>query len=177
MTMANAPPAFVLPAALASRGFALRPETEADIPFLVRLYASTREAELEHAPWEPLSKVAFLLNQFEAQRHHYYAYFPDTAFDVIERHGVPMGRLYLEPRPESYHIIDIALMPDMRGQGVGTRLLEALLAHAGALGKGVGISVETFNPALHLYRRLGFTHISDEGIYQTMEWSPEPTVS
>ncbi|HEX4695942.1 GNAT family N-acetyltransferase [Sphingomonas sp.] len=160
-----------------SQGFALRPETDADIPFLARLYASTREAELEHAPWEPLSKLAFLLNQFEAQRRHYYAYYPDTAFDVIDLHSVPVGRLYLEARSGSYHIIDIALMPDMRGQGVGTQLLEGLLAHAGALGKGVGISVETFNPALHLYRRLGFTHISDEGIYQTMEWSPEPVVS
>lgn len=155
----------------------MRPETDADIPFLARLYASTREAELEHAPWEPLGKLAFLLNQFEAQRRHYYAYYPDTAFDVIVRDDVPVGRLYLEPRSDSYHIIDIALMPEMRGQGLGTELLEALLAHAGALGKGVGISVETFNPALRLYRRLGFTHLSDEGIYQTMEWKPERAVS
>ena len=68
-------------------------------------------------------------------------------------------------------------MPAMRGQGLGTQLLEALLAHAGSLGKRVGISVETFNPALNLYRRLGFTHLSDEGIYLTMEWTPDLPVS
>jgi len=177
MATANPSPAFVLPDALASRRFKLRRETDADIPFLARLYATTREAELAQAPWEPLSKLAFVLNQFDAQRRHYRSYYPDTAFDVIEQDGVPVGRLYLEPRSDSYHIIDIALMPEMRGQGLGTELLEALLAHAGALGKGVGISVETFNPALRLYRRLGFAHLSDEGIYLTMEWRPESAVS
>ena len=44
-------PAFALPAALLSQGFALRPETEADTVFLMRLYASTREEELAQAPW------------------------------------------------------------------------------------------------------------------------------
>src|SRR5256885_17004518 len=35
-----------LPATLVDQGFALRPETEADVPFLRRLYASTRWEEL-----------------------------------------------------------------------------------------------------------------------------------
>ncbi len=48
--------AFALPAALLSQGFALRPETDADIPFLIALYASTREEELASVPWSAEQK-------------------------------------------------------------------------------------------------------------------------
>ena len=52
-------PAFALPAALLSQGFALRPETEADLPFLMQLYASTRAEELAAVPWSAEQKAAF----------------------------------------------------------------------------------------------------------------------
>lgn len=169
----QAPPAFSLPAALVSQGYALRRESEADIPFLQRLFASTREEELKPVPWSVEQKQAFLASQFQAQRHHYYKYIPDCAFDVIERDGSPVGRLYLEPRKTQLHIVDITLMPEWRGQGLGAAIMQALQAHAAAQGKGVGIFVEKFNPALRLYRRLGFAEIADREVYLEMEWMPE----
>ena len=173
MTSVQAPPAFSLPAALVSQGYALRPESEADIPFLMRLYASTRAAELETAPWSAEQKQAFLASQFQAQRHHYRAYIPDCAFDVIVKNGAPVGRLYIEPRQTQLHIVDIALLPEHRGQGLGGAIMRALQAQAAAQGKGVGIFVEKFNPALRLYRRLGFVEIADREVYLEMEWLPE----
>ena len=166
------PPAFTLPAALTARGFALRPENDGDIPFLMRLYASTRAEELQAVPWSDAEKQAFLASQFEAQRRHYRHYIPTCAFDVIVRHGEPVGRLYLEQRQTQLHIVDIALMPHARGQGVGTAILTALQARARTHAKGLGIFVEKFNPALRLYRRLGFTEIDDREVYLEMEWLP-----
>jgi ribosomal protein S18 acetylase RimI-like enzyme len=170
---ATTPPAFALPAALVSQGYALRRESEADIPFLMRLYTSTREEELKPIPWSKEQKQAFLASQFQAQRHHYYKFIPDCAFDVIERAGAPVGRLYLEARQTQLHIVDIALMPQSRGQGLGTAIMQALQAQAAAQGKGVGIFVEKFNPALRLYRRLGFAEIGAREVYLEMEWRPE----
>ena len=167
------PPAFSLPAALASQGYALRPETEADIPFLLRLYASTREEELAPIPWSAEQKQAFLEMQFAAQRRHYYSYIPDCAFDIIEKNGAPAGRLYLEARRTQLYVVDIALMPEHRGQGLGGAIMAALQARAAAQGKGVGIMVEKFNPALRLYRRLGFVEVADREVYLEMEWLPE----
>ncbi len=166
------PPAFALPAALVSEGFALRPEADADIPFLMRLYASTRAQELAPVPWTPEQKQAFLTSQFQAQRHHYRTYIEACVFDVIEKRGVPMGRLYLDVQPGRLHIVDIALLPEYCGQGIGTAILTALQATARAGGRGVGIFVEKFNPALRLYRRLGFTDIADREVYLEMEWLP-----
>ena len=174
MTSAQAPPAFALPAALSSQGFALRPETDADIAFLMRLYASTREEEMAQVAWSAEQKAAFLAQQFQAQRTHYRTYFADCAFDVIEQGGEPAGRLYLQARQTQLHIIDIALLPGWRRRGTGTAILEALQAAARARGLGVGIMVEKFNPALRLYERLGFTPVADHGVYLEMEWMAEP---
>ncbi len=168
-----APPAFQLPAALVSQGYALRPETDGDIPFLMRLYASTREQELAPVPWTPEQKQAFLTSQFQAQRHHYRTYIGGCAFDVIEHRGQPAGRLYLEARRTQLYIVDITLLPEWRGKGVGTVILEALQGAARASGKGVGIMVEKFNPAMRLYMRLGFTNVADHGVYLEMEWLPQ----
>jgi ribosomal protein S18 acetylase RimI-like enzyme len=168
-TLDDRPPAAVLPAELAAQGFALRLEADADIPFLAELYASTREAELALAPWSPTEKAIFLRSQFDAQRRHYYSNFHDCVFSVLECDGAPIGRLYLETRGQNLHIVDIALTPVRRGQGLGGRILVGVIAFAAAAGRGVSIYVEKFNPALRLYRRLGFTEVSDSGVYLLME--------
>ena len=173
MTDHRAPPAFEMPAALASLGFAVRPETDDDVPFLMALYVSTRTEELAPVPWTAAQKVAFLAGQFHAQRQHYRTHIPACAFLVIERNGAPVGRLYLEPRQTQLHLVDVALTPDQRGAGVGTALLKALIERAHREGKAVGIFVEHFNPALRLYRRLGFTEIQDTGVYLEMELTPD----
>jgi hypothetical protein len=100
-------PTFELPATLLSQGFSLRPETDDDLPFLIRLYASTREAELAITGWSLEQKQAFVLNQFQAQRHHYRTHIPNCRFDVLECRGEPLGRLYLAPGPTRLNIVDI----------------------------------------------------------------------
>jgi ribosomal protein S18 acetylase RimI-like enzyme len=172
--VSKAPPAFGLPAALLSEGYALRPETGEDIAFLMRLYASTREAELAPVPWTPEQKAAFLAQQFGAQRKYYYETIVGCRFEVLEHRGVPIGRLYLEDRPTRLHVVDIALLPERRGKGLGTAIIEALMAAGQASGRGVGLMVETFNPALRLYRRLGFAEVEEHGVHLEMEWLPKP---
>jgi ribosomal protein S18 acetylase RimI-like enzyme len=67
--------------------------------------------------------------------------------------------------------MDIALLPAYRGQGIGTRLLDALLAQA--QGAPVTLHVEPLNPAQRLYRRLGFRLLEDRGVYHFLEWRPD----
>ncbi len=167
------PPAFGLPAALLSQGYRLRAECDDDIPFLIALYASTRETELTGIPWSAEQKAAFLLNQFQAQRHHYRTFFPGTAFDIVEYNGVAIGRLYVDVRVTHIHIIDIALVPEVRGRGIGTTLIAALQHYARERAMGLDLFVERYNPALRLYRRLGFFGIAEHEIQFEMEWLPE----
>jgi ribosomal protein S18 acetylase RimI-like enzyme len=180
MTVAGSSAAhrLAMPAVLADRGFALRPETEADVPFLRQLYISTRWEELAQvADWTEAQKIAFLESQFTAQRSHYLIHYANAAFDVLEAQGVPAGRLYLDRQADTLLIVDIALLPQWCGRGIGTALLEAMFAEARLAGKGVTVSVEKFNPAQRLYRRLGFREYAESDVYWFMHWSPQADAS
>jgi len=68
--------------------------------------------------------------------------------------------------------MDIALLPEYRGRGVGGALLADLMAEASAGAKPLTIHVERFNRALRLYERLGFVPVADKGVYLLLQWSP-----
>jgi ribosomal protein S18 acetylase RimI-like enzyme len=158
--------------ALAGTAIALRAEMPSDQEFLFRLYASTRQAEMALVPWTPEQKEAFLWMQFEAQSHAYQQRFKTASFQIVQVNGEAAGRLYLDRRPAEIRIVDIALLPDWRGKGIGTRLLGEVLAEGQRCRLPVSIHVEQSNPALTLYQRLGFQKISEYGIYWLMEWKP-----
>jgi ribosomal protein S18 acetylase RimI-like enzyme len=151
---------------------ALRPVTDADLDFLLRLYATTREDELKQVPWAPEQKAAFIRQQFEAQHAFWRENYTDTSWDLVVADGEPIGRLYVARWPDDIRIVDIALMPGHRGSGLGTRLIRELFAEADASGRKVSIHVEVFNPARRLYERLGFVQAGDRGVYLLMQRNP-----
>ena len=155
----------------AQAGCRFRRLTDADLPFLARVYASTRAGELAAAPMTEPMKQAFLAEQFTLQHKHYQKYYPEADWLVTARAGEDIGRLYIERWPSQHRIIDIAFLPEYRGKGFGTALLHDLLDEAAAVGKAVSIHVEKFNPAMRLYRRLGFETIEDKGVYDLMRWA------
>ncbi|MFB9982269.1 GNAT family N-acetyltransferase [Mesorhizobium kowhaii] len=161
----------------AGAGLMFRPATDADLPFLARLYASTRAEELAVTSWTDVQKAAFLDMQFRAQHAHYIKHYPGADWLVVERAGEDIGRLYLErgsfERGSGQHtIIDIAFLPPHRGKGFGTALLSDLIEEAGLAGKSMSIHVEKNNPARRLYVRLGFALAEDKGVYDLMIRSP-----
>jgi ribosomal protein S18 acetylase RimI-like enzyme len=145
--------------------------TEGDMPFLLRLYTATRAEEVAVTGWPPEQQVQFLQQQFQAQHHHYTTYYPAAEWLVVEKGRTPVGRLYLEEWPSQFRVIDIALMPEARGQGYGTALIAEIFRRALLSGKKVSIHVEKNNPARALYDRLGFEKAEDKGVYDLLEWS------
>ncbi len=149
-----------------------RPITDADLPLLERIYASTRTEELAIVPWTDAQKSEFLAMQFRAQHTDYQSRYPDASFRIIEMDGEPAGRLYVHHRVEEIRIIDISLLPEHRGHGIGSFLLESLIRESATCGTPLTIHVERQNPALHLYQRLGFTPIGETGVYLLMRRPP-----
>jgi ribosomal protein S18 acetylase RimI-like enzyme len=156
----------------AGSAITLRTENPGDHEFLFRLYASTRQAEIALVPWTEEQKEAFIWMQFEAQSHDYKHRFKAASFQIVLANGEAAGRLYLDRRPAEIRIIDISLLPEWRGRGIGTYLLGKILAEGQRRRLKVSIHVEQSNPALTLYRRLGFTKVSSYGIYWLMECPP-----
>lgn len=160
--------------AAARCGVTYRPTTEGDVPFLGLVYASTRLEEVAMTGWPLDAQRAFLQQQHQAQHAYYAQVYPEAERLVIERGGEGIGRLYLAEFPTQVRIVDIALLPDGRGKGIGEAILRDIGDDAAARGKRVTIHVEKHNRARSLYLRLGFETVEDKGVYDLMEWRPEP---
>lgn len=151
----------------------LRPADFArDLEFLYAVYAGTRADEMALTGWGQAEVEQFVRLQFQAQHEHYQTHFPTAEYSVIEKAGRPIGRLYLDRRPDEIRIVDIALLPAERRAGIGGALLRDILDEASVTAKLVRIHVEQNNPAMRLYDRLGFVKIEEQGVYWLMEWSP-----
>jgi ribosomal protein S18 acetylase RimI-like enzyme len=150
--------------------FHLRAITPADTAFLARVYASSRAEELAVTSWSEEQKEIFCRRQFDAQSVYYAANYPEASFQVIESDGKAIGRLYVARWKKEIRIVDITLLPESRGSGIGTKLVRELQDEARAAGKSLTIHVERFNRALALYQRLGFEQVEDKGVYLLMRW-------
>ena len=151
---------------------ALRTIRAEDRDFLLRVYAGARLEELALTDWDETQKQAFLVQQFEAQHHHYQAYYPGARLDLILLDEEPIGRLYVARWREEIRIMDIALLPEHRHRGIGGGLLRDLLEEAAATGRRLTIHVERYNPALRLYQRLGFKPVGEIGVYLLLAVEP-----
>ncbi|CCG09067.1 GNAT family N-acetyltransferase [Pararhodospirillum photometricum] len=154
-------------------GCRLRPTTSEDFSWQVTLFSSTREMDREKAPlpddqWWPLMEMQVL-----AQESYYREHYPGCRLDVIERNGERIGRLYTGFVGPELRVMDIALLPACRNQGLGTAILTELMEIATSLERPLSLHVEPFNPAHRLYQRLGFQALEMRGIYQYMRWLPK----
>lgn len=147
--------------------------TDKDLPFLRKVYGSTREDELSLVDWSKEQCESFLDMQFQAQHLYYGQQFSEAEFCIIKFKGEPVGRLYVDYRDDEIRIVDIALLSQHRNRGIGTELMQDLMARASRGGKCIGIHVEKNNPALNWYRELGFEEQSDQGVYLFMKWTPQ----
>jgi ribosomal protein S18 acetylase RimI-like enzyme len=88
---------------------------------------------------------------------------------IAEQHGEILGAVWArrfstaELRSpygdEETPKVSIGVQPEARGQGVGEKLMRALIDEAARRGLGLCLSVRTDNPARRLYERLGFREI------------------
>jgi ribosomal protein S18 acetylase RimI-like enzyme len=150
----------------------LRPVAPDDQPFLLSLYSSTRVDELAPVPWTGEQKQLFLSQQFHAQDVAYRDNYPDGSFSVIELDGVPIGRFIVTRLDgNELRIVDVALLPEHRNMGIGSRLVGDVLRQAERDGLMVSLHVEVWNRAAKLYERLGFRAVSANDVHQRMEWT------
>jgi ribosomal protein S18 acetylase RimI-like enzyme len=150
----------------------LRPVGPGDEELLFRVYASARTEELAMAPWDDAQKDGFLRAQFAAQHQWYHQHYDGASYDVVLVDDEPCGRLYVYRGAGEIRIMDIALLPEHRGAGVGSSIVRKLLAEADVGDKRVTIHVERFNRALRLYELLGFAVVEDGGVYLRLERQP-----
>ena len=150
-----------------------RPENAEDEGLLLELYSSTRGEELEAVNWPPEMRAPFLAMQFRAQRQGYRSGFPHAQFLVILQAGRPIGRMVVDRSEKEIRLVDVVLQSSHRNAGLGTALVQGLIAEARAARKPLRLDVHRGSRATRLYERLGFARTIEHGLHQEMEWSPD----
>jgi ribosomal protein S18 acetylase RimI-like enzyme len=130
----------------------LRPATPWDKEFLFRLHRETMRDVIEktwgwNEGWQRLD--------FEKR-------FGQCEVTIVEALGRDAGGLWLEPSPTLLYIANIQVLSHLQGRGIGTAVLQGLIAKAAAQPIALELSVLQANPrARQLYERLGFTVINE----------------
>jgi ribosomal protein S18 acetylase RimI-like enzyme len=142
-----------------------------DEQFLYEVYESTRADELAQIPWDEAQRKAFLKMQLNARHQSYRMYHKELDDRIILFKNQRAGRLIVSRTDEEINLVDIALLPEYRGVGIGTALIKDLFAEAGKMNRPVRLQVATMNPqAKRLYTRLGFSISGEDQMYIQMEW-------
>jgi GNAT superfamily N-acetyltransferase len=154
---------------------ALRPRTESDQRFLLSLYVDGRD-DARAFGWSSEQVREFLDMQFRAREYSFGISHPAARSDIVVVEGRPVGRLLVDRRPHGIHLVDIALLSEHRGNGIGSRLITGLIEEAVLTERPVCLQVQRGSRALDLYERLGFVGVTESGaldpsaMYFTMEY-------
>ena len=141
-----------------------------DDSFLYDLYGSTRREEMAAWGWDAAQEQMFLKLQFTAQRRHHDIAFPGADHQIVLSDSLPIGEIVVFRMASEIRLVNIALLPEHRGYGIGASLIRGLVEEAKAQAKPVTLHVDKLNRAARLYQRLGFSIIGDTGTDYKMEW-------
>jgi ribosomal protein S18 acetylase RimI-like enzyme len=150
-----------------SRAVSLRTVSQADEPFMLNLFASTRP-EFEILNWDENQRMALMSMQFHAQSQQFRAAHPEADASVILWEHDAVGRMIVDRGAREFLLVDISLLPQHRRLGIGTHLIRNLLHEAAESAKPVRLHVVQTNPAKRLYERLGFSVVSSDSVYCEM---------
>ncbi|SFR83694.1 Predicted N-acetyltransferase YhbS [Agromyces sp. CF514] len=132
----------------------IRPCLPADAEYVVALKERTMRPDLERlGRWHA-----------ERSRTRVLAAFSIEHTRIIELDGEPVGSVSLRPTDEAWWLELFYLEPSTQGRGVGSAVLERLLAETDATGATVRLDVLQGSRARSLYERHGFVFDSEDEI-------------
>jgi len=161
-----------MPEFTAFASISLRAIAPEDSPFLLALYKSSRGDDLRGLGWDEPRISDFLEMQYEAQQRFHTNEYKKPVDQIVVRGNEAVGRVTFEPREHEIRCVEVAILPQHRNAGIGTRLIGELQTEAKRQKKPLRLQVIRFSRAVTLFERLGFQRISETGTHFQMEWTP-----
>jgi ribosomal protein S18 acetylase RimI-like enzyme len=153
----------------------LRPESRQDEPFLRSLIHATIAGELGASQWPEPMRSHLLSVQYATRRQLQRANSLEAVSYVVAADGADAGWAVVTTMPHEIQLVEIMILPELRGKGIGTAAIRQVLATAAAAGKPVRLNVNVTNhAAIRLYQRLGFRRIESDEVQHVMQCRPQP---
>jgi len=143
-----------------------------DDDFLKALYFTSRE-DAHLLPEE--IKEAFLTMQYTAQKAHYEEHFNIAWHYIVMYDGQAIGRYWVDYRDDEIRLIDIALLPEYRGIGIGSIILKDTMKEAAETSRPYTLHAMQEGRSVKFYEKLGFHIVGEAGMHHLMEWKPLET--
>ncbi|MGM8228462.1 GNAT family N-acetyltransferase [Cellvibrio sp. ARAG 10.3] len=145
--------------------------TQEDDVFLEQLFRYTRD-DLYQLPMSREFIDKLVVQQYQLQQASYRQQAPDAKVYVVESRQTAIGKIMLHFDISSIHIVDFSILPAERGQGIGTRVLQAVQNVARQQKCTIRLSVDRMNmPAKKLYLSQGFVIAGAGETHETMVWN------
>ncbi|AMP00742.1 acetyltransferase family protein [Collimonas arenae] len=146
---------------MAPNALAFTPATEEDLSFLLALRDATMTPHLIRAgaAIDEASQLARIRYRFEHAQ-------------IVSLKGRKIGLLKACKEEAQWYIVQIQIMPECQGQGLGRQIVEHILAQASRDRLPTALKVLEGNPARRLYEKLGFKEARQEGIEYLMVCPP-----
>jgi ribosomal protein S18 acetylase RimI-like enzyme len=141
----------------------LRPASPADRDFVTRVYFETQR-------W--LIEKLFGWRGEDIERAKFGEFYDEHRTQVVEVNGDAAGWLTVFRDDRRIEIDSIYLLTERQGAGIGTYVLQQLIAEADATQKLLTLSTAKINPARRLYERLGFRVVRESEFKVYMEREP-----
>jgi ribosomal protein S18 acetylase RimI-like enzyme len=141
----------------------LRAATIEDLGFAGQVYLETMRYITDRLP------------QFDEGQHmakFAERFLPDEVRIVVEG-GKDIGWLQVSETNGEIFLKQIFLQPPFQGRGIGSQLIADLIERSHQTRKPVRLGVAKSNPAVQLYRRLGFQLTSEDEFKYYMEKGPD----
>ncbi|WP_299021149.1 GNAT family N-acetyltransferase [uncultured Photobacterium sp.] len=151
----------------------LRRETCDDAEFLRLLYRVSRDYELSQIDAPEFLLVPFFEQQYALQQVHYEKCYPRVRKAIIEYEGTRIGKVYTDKVNEnggSLRVIDITIDRPWRGKGIGKHIIKVIQEEARDAFLPLTLHVHKLNPAVELYKKLGFRVDEHREQHVLMKW-------
>jgi len=134
----------------------VRPARAEDFNYCADLYFSGMESIIRELKLDRPAQAASLRQEWES-----------TQVRVIVLDAVDVGWFQIIPHDDVLFLAQIFVDRPFQGRGIGTEVMNCLIGEGARAGQAMALAVVKTNPALRLYRRLGFhiTHEDDRKFY------------
>jgi ribosomal protein S18 acetylase RimI-like enzyme len=138
----------------------LRPAVAEDFDYCANLYFAGIEWMVEELKLDRVAQVGGFRPRWEV-----------TQVQIIQLNAADVGWLQSVVEADTVFLAQIFVDAAFRGRGIGTEVMKRLIAKAAQARRAVTLGVVKTNPAMRLYRRLGFriTHDDDRKFYMKRE--------